>query len=108
MFSTEVHVFWPLALLLLSWRPELFLNQESRPSSRNRFLTCSLILGLVYGIYLTGFILTRTAAATSGAVPQPGLLNVIIAAGSSLFNLVYNGILVNIFPSLAIPGHRQR
>lgn len=98
MFCSEVYLFWPLALLLLTYR--FLLSSKPHPGSRRGVW---LVLGVIYLGYLLVFLLTRTAGRTTGALPHPSAGQTALAAGSVFFNLVYNGIAVNIYPFLAEP-----
>ena len=99
MLFFEVYVLWPLAVLILP-----FALPRSRPATNPKIpRPAFLMLGVLYIAYLGVFILHRSAAATSGALPAPAAGKVILAVFMVPFNLFYTGILVNIFPSLALP-----
>lgn len=101
MFCYETFCSWPPALLIL-----LFSCSRSRPV--RRYITPTLFLvGLIYLIYVSIFILTRFASHLSGEMFSPSMVSVLTGFAFSFFNLFYNGIGVNIIPNIAFPGRYQ-
>ncbi|MFH1037515.1 MAG: hypothetical protein V1789_02455 [PVC group bacterium] len=94
MLCSEVYALWPLAIFILP-----FALSSSRPYVQCQDATPVL----VYLFYLGGFILHRAGTVTTGPLPAitPGLL--VSSFLMVFFNLLYNGIVVNICPFLAVP-----
>jgi hypothetical protein len=99
MLCFEVYVLWPLAVLILPFTLPRSRSAIKPKIPRGAFL----MLGILYITYLGVFILHRSAAATSGALPTPTAGEITLAVFMAPFNLFYTGIAVNVFPSLALP-----
>ena len=103
MFCYETFSLWPLSIFILRRlkRQRAILSPER--SVKPGYTPELLMLGIVYLIYFIGFWLTRTASIRSGSLPGfvPG--NAVMSLVSVFFNLLYNSIIVNLFPSLALP-----
>ncbi len=95
MLLSEAYALWPLAVLILPWA------LPGRVPRRGK--ATGLLLGAVYLLYLGGFVLHRAAAVTTGELPAPILGQMMAGIFASFFNLLYNGILVNAYPPLALP-----
>jgi Tetratricopeptide repeat len=98
----EPFFFWPFAVFILCGIKR-FQNQEKPVSRRASWA----MLGAVYAIYVALYLFTRSLG--TYARPSYGLhdflkpVNFISSVFLTLFNFVYNGILVNIWPTLAYP-----
>ncbi|HDL64080.1 MAG TPA: hypothetical protein ENH12_01680, partial [Proteobacteria bacterium] len=92
LLCLELYLLWPLGLLLISMR---------RIPGRRR--PAVLMTAAVYGIYLLIYLITRTATHTSGSLSTPGVGDVLLSIGAVFFNLIYNGIIINLLPFLSIP-----
>ncbi|MFH1037844.1 MAG: hypothetical protein V1789_04135 [PVC group bacterium] len=92
LLCLELFLLWPLGLLLISMR---------RIAGRRR--PAVLMTAAVYWMYLLVFLVTRTAPHTSGSLSAPGAGDVFLSLCSVFFNLLYNGILINLLPFLALP-----
>lgn len=94
MLCSELYLFWPLGLLLPI--------DEGLNRRRSRGPTAALMAG-VYAAYLGFFMVTRTSVHTSGSFPWPTAGEFFQSGGAVFFNLLYNGLLVNLLPFLALP-----
>ena len=92
LLCLELYLLWPLGLLL-------FLR-GSAPARRRPAV---LMIITVYWLYFLVFLITRTAPHTSGSVSFPGAGDVFLSLCAVFFNLLYNGILINLLPFLALP-----
>jgi len=92
LLCLELYILWPLGLLVLS---------NKRPDGRR--LTTIMMITAVYAGYLLVFLLTRTASHTSGSISVPAFGDIFISLSAVFFNLIYNGLLVNLVPILALP-----
>ncbi|MFH1037845.1 MAG: hypothetical protein V1789_04140 [PVC group bacterium] len=94
----ETFCCWPLAVLIL-----LFTR---RPAGRPRrpIRSTVFLLGVLYLLYGTVFLLTRSASHLPGELSSPSMISFLTGAVFSLFNLLYTGIGVNAIPALAYPG----
>ena len=99
MFCFEVYALWPIAILSLP----ATLSNPHRKIKRGEYRAIFIMLGVIYSIYLVGFLLHRSAAATTGSLPAPTGGEIVSAFSLSFFNLLYNGIAVNLFPSISTP-----
>ncbi|HDL65155.1 MAG TPA: hypothetical protein ENH12_07190, partial [Proteobacteria bacterium] len=98
MLCYETFCFWPPAILIL------FFRQSSVRPARRHIRPTLIMLGIVYSLYGSVFILTRSASYLSGELPSPAIISLPIGVVFSLFNLLYTGIGVNLIPALAFPG----
>jgi len=103
MFCYETFSLWPLSIIILHQ-----LHRQRAPSSPDRSKTIGyppelLMLGIVYLLYLIGFWLTRTASISTGSLPEFGPGKAAVGLFSVFYNLLYNGIIINFFPFLALP-----
>ncbi len=94
----ETFALWPLAILLLFYYPG-----TAGVNRRSPWPTAAM-LGILYLLYGTTFILTRSAAHLSGELSSPSAAAFLTGVVLALFNLVYTGIGVNLVPVLAYPG----
>ncbi len=103
MYCFELYALWPLALILLARGRHYFLASAQPVPRKNPLRPTSWLLAAVYFLYLAVFLLTRLAGPTTGELPKlnPGL--VLLGGCSVFFNLVYNGILVNLVPFVTEP-----
>ena len=101
LFCYEGFALWPLALVVLGNGRNLF-NVRHR-LSRPRYQPTALLLASVYAFYLAGFVFTRSVQVGTGSLPRPSAVQVLISLCAPFFNLVYNGLLVNIYPFLTLP-----
>jgi len=105
MFCYETFSLWPLSIIILHQLHRHRAPSSSISAEKTGYFPELLMLGIVYLIYFIGFWLTRTASIRSGSLPGfvPG--NAAMSLVTVFFNLLYNSIIVNLFPSLAIPCH---
>lgn len=101
LFCYEGYALWPLGLLILGDGQILFSDRRTSPWPRYRCVIPFLIV--IYFLYLVGFMLTRSAVINTGSLPQPSIVQVLTGICAPFFNLVYNGLLVNICPFLSLP-----
>lgn len=99
MLCSEVYALWPLAVLILPFTLPRS-NAVIKPKIPRSTL---LMLGVIYILYLGVFILHRSATSITGPLPAPTIGEIASAFFMVFFNLLYTGIAVNFFPSLAIP-----
>ena len=99
MFCFEVYAFWPMAILILPFTAAKS-NLRLKPGE---YRAIFIMLGVTYSIYLIGFLLHRMAAATTGSLPAPTGGEIATGFFLVFFNLIYNGIAVNLFPSISTP-----
>ncbi len=92
LLCLEFYLFWPLVVLLASLKG---IAGRRRPAL--------LMTAAVYWAYLLVLFITRTADHTSGSLSAPGIGDALLSLGAALFNLLYNGILINLLPFLALP-----
>ena len=98
MFCYETFLFWPLGVLIL-------LRNRPRPGEGRQVIGRSvLLLAGIYLLYGCVFVLSRRTAYLSGELAQPSLSPIFRSPLLVLFNILYTGIGVNLFPRLAIPG----
>lgn len=101
LFCYEGYALWPLSILILRWGRRFFLPRGSR---KKNICTYELImLGMVYSLYIGGLLLTRSPQENTGPLPSPTTNQIILSLCTPLFNLLYNGILINLIPFLATP-----
>ena len=102
LWCYEPLFFWPFAVLMLSGIKCFAGAQKPHPK-----ISSWIMLGVIYLIYAVFYLFTRSLGTYAHPVylPQDFLkpVNFIASAFLVLFNFVYNGILVNIFPFLAYP-----
>ena len=112
MLCSEAYAFWPLSFLIL-----VLGNRHLFPgpvADRKRLLKLSVItLAALYLAYAAIFIATRAAVNATGPLPRPttgqvataygGVFQVAMAFSGVFFNLIYNGILVNLLPFVTEP-----
>lgn len=103
MFCFELYAFWPPAIIILTLGRRFFLPPNPARTQKKLLRAGGLLLGVVYGLYIAGFFLTRLAENTSGNLPKPDLGMVTLGICSVFFNLLYNGILVNLVPFVTEP-----
>ncbi len=103
MYNFELYAFWPLALLLLAAGRRHLLPPGRTSTEKNPLLPTGIALAAVYLLYIAVFIWTRMAEDTSGDLPRLGPLLVLRGVGAVFFNLFYNGLLVNLAPSVSEP-----
>ena len=101
LFCYEGYALWPLSILILSfgWR---FL-QPPGFRKKKTFTPELIMLGVVYSLYIGVFFLTRLAVINPGSLPNPTVDQILVSFCSPVFNLLYNGIFVNLIPFLATP-----
>lgn len=92
LLCLEFYLFWPLVILLVLRR---------RMVGRRR--PAVLMTVSVYWAYLLVFLITRSAVHTTGGFSLPGGGEILFSLGAVAFNLLYNGILINLAPFLALP-----
>lgn len=94
----ETFALWPLAVLLLLYSPgpDGAIRRSSWPTV--------LMLGILYLLYGTIFLLTRSASHLSGELVSPSAAALLTGVVFALFNFLYTGIAVNLIPALAYPG----
>ncbi len=101
LLAYETFVFWPPAVLIL-------LYAKRHPGAPRRVLSFTgYLLGLLYGIYAAIFFFTRSASHISGDLPSVPLTALTEGLLYSLFNVLYTGFGVNVFPTLAYPGRYE-
>jgi hypothetical protein len=103
MLCFELYAFWPLAVIILTLGRHFFLHADRGPSTKKLLRTGSLFLVILYLVYIAIFLITRVAASTSGDLPELNLELIVLGICSVFFNLLYNGILVNLLPFVTEP-----
>lgn len=103
MLCFELYAFWPLAVIILTLGKRFLLQDDRSPSTKKLLRAGCIFLVILYTIYLVIFIITRSSANTSGDLPELNLELIILGICSVFFNLLYNGILVNLLPFLTEP-----
>lgn len=98
MLCYETFFLWPPAILIL------FFAGPRTGRRKRRLLPTLLMLGTLYSLYGAVFILTRFSSHLSGDLSSIPLSAALIGLVFSLFNLLYTGLGVNLFPILAFPG----
>lgn len=109
MLCYEAFIFWPLSITILSQVNSVANKQNI---AKERLLKASfLLIGLVYIAYAAIFFLTRSIStygdswiqtmALLSELSSPQRISETIFAG--FFNILYNGIFINIFPFFATP-----
>lgn len=96
MFSSEAYAAWPLAVFFL-------LLVVPRPPVARRGGTA--MLAAVYLVYLAGLAWHRAGPTTTGPLLFPGPGQLWEGLNLTFFNLVYNGIMVNLCPWLGLPPY---
>ncbi len=111
MLCYEAFIFWPLSVLILSHVDGI--AGKHKISKKRLMKSCFSLTGLVYIAYASIFLFVRfisiyedswrqTLALISELSSAQRILETIFA---SFFNVLYNGIFVNIFPLFATPVH---
>jgi len=99
MWCYEPFFFWPLGIIIL----RIALSREEQPYKIYDWV----LLILLYFLYFFFFLFTRMLGTyTSTSYGLSSFLKpdfIIISAISSLFNIIYNGFLINAIPLLAFP-----
>jgi len=103
MVCFELYAFWPLAIIILTLGRRFFLPADRNLSTKKLLRTGFIFLVIIYAIYLIIFMITRSSSNTSGDLPELNLELIILGICSVFFNLLYNGILVNLLPFLTEP-----
>ena len=103
MLCFELYAFWPLAVIILTLGRCFFLPADHNSSTKKLLRTGSIFLAIIYLFYIGIFVITRSAASTSGDLPEFNLGLIILGICSVFFNLLYNGILVNLLPFVTEP-----
>jgi hypothetical protein len=99
MLCFEVYAIWPIAILILPTA----LSNPNRKLKPGEYRGIFIMLGVIYSIYLIGFLIHRMAVATTGPLPAPTGGEIATGFFLVFFNLLYNGIAVNLFPSISTP-----
>lgn len=103
MYCFELYALWPPALLLLAWGRRYLLAPNRPWPKKNPIRPTVFLLSAVYLLYLVVFLLTRMAEDTTGELPRLNPVLALQGVGTVFFNLLYNGILVNLVPSVTEP-----
>jgi len=103
MICFELYAFWPLAIIILILGRRFFLKEDRSPSCRKYLGTGFIFLAIIYSVYIAIFIITRSAENTSGELPELNLELIVLGICSVFFNILYNGLLINLLPFLSEP-----
>jgi len=103
MFCYEAFFLWPLAIIFIS-----SIKKFRKTRKLKRFFRINIgILASVYIFYIIFFYLIRSLGTYSNSLHDIydflNLKNFISSAFLVVFNILYNNILVNIFPPLTFP-----
>ncbi|MCX5694579.1 MAG: hypothetical protein NT014_05620 [Candidatus Omnitrophica bacterium] len=109
MLCYEAFIFWPLAVVFLAYTGSLIKGRQL--TNARAGLSWILVIAVTYFFYILIFLLTRSinTYADSGAqthtlifqlVSIPRIYRTVLAV---FFDILYNGILVNIVPLFAYP-----
>ena len=101
LFCYEGYALWPLSILILRWGRRFFPPRSSR--KKNVCTSELIMLGVVYSLYIGGLLLTSAPQENTGPLPSPTTNQIILSFCSPFFNLLYNGILINLIPFLTTP-----
>lgn len=104
MLCYEPYFFWPLGLFILT---SGVTNKNSLFRKREKLGICLAVVGVVYTFYILIFLFSRTIHTYDRSLLSIdeilSLDRSISVLGVVLFNILYNGILVNAFPLIATP-----
>ena len=110
MLCYEAFVMWPFAIIILSYIKGPV--NKKKNSKTNLRLAYILVIGVVYIFYLGIFFLVRSIPTYTDSWLQTSILISDMASISKVFrtvlavnfNILYNGVFVNVFPALANPS----
>lgn len=110
MLCYEAFIFWPLTIILLTYIDKII--DKNKISKLKCILSYIFITTSTYGLYTTVFFLTRSIptysdswAITYKLISELSSIQLIFKSFfATNFNILYNGILVNIFPVIASPA----
>ena len=101
----ETFVFWPLAVIILSYMSNITNRYRFK---KYKFVRSYLsVVGSVYFVYFAFFLLTRVfsiyEAPSHSLAPLLSISNMVFSSFAVFFNILYNNLLINFIPSLAFP-----
>jgi len=98
MLCSEAYAAWPLGVVVL-----LMEKKFSGHEAGNCRKSSTIMLMVIYMLYSGAFALHRSGSTTTGPVPLPGPGLIVEGLALTFFNLLYNGVLVNLWPWLSLP-----